>query len=85
MPGVRPEHLNIDGHGELRIPEKIFAAERLGGEAYVYVIAKEGKEITVHAPGDKGVFEGDEILVGVSSNRAHLFARKGNAFERLAA
>ena len=83
--GVRPEHLNIDGHGELQIPGKVFAAERLGGETYVYVLTKEGKEITVHAPGDKGVSEGDEILVGVSSNSAHLFGREGNAFERLAA
>ena len=83
--GVRPEHLNIDGHGDLQIPGKVFAAERLGGETYVYVITKEGKEITVHAPGDKVVSEGDEIVVGVSAESAHLFEQHGNAFERLAA
>ena len=82
---MRPEHLDIDGGGDLQIPGKVFAAERLGGETYVYVITKEGKEITVHAPGDKGVSEGDEILVGVRSESAHLFAQEGAAFERLSA
>ena len=80
--GVRPEHMNIDGHGDLRIPGKVFAAERLGGETYVYVTTKEGKEITVHVPGDKGVSEGDEILVGVSAESAHVFGQHGAAFER---
>ena len=83
--GVRPEHLNIDGHGDLQIPGKVFAAERLGGETYVYVITRERKEITVHVPGDKGVSEGDEILVGVSSGSTHLFGQRGAAFERLSA
>ena len=83
--GVRPEHLDIDGRGDLQIPGRVFAAERLGGETYVYVITREGKEITVHAPGDKEVSEGDEILVGVSSESAHLFGEQGTAFERLSA
>ena len=83
--GVRPEHLNIEGHGDLGIPGKVFAAERLGGETYVYVITREGKEITVHVPGDKGVSEGDEILVGISSESTHLFGQRGVAFERLSA
>ena len=82
---MRPEHLNIDGQGDLRIPGKVFAAERLGGETYVYVTTGEGNEITVHAPGDRGISEGDEILVGVSSDNAHLFGQQGVAFERLSA
>ena len=83
--GVRPEHLNVDGDGDLRIPARVFAAERLGGETYVYVNTKEGKEITVHAPGDKGVSEGDEVFVGVGAGNAHLFGPRGAAFERLSA
>ena len=91
----RPEHrfilgfvLNIltrKGNGDAKIPAKVFAVERLGGETYLYVNTREGREFTVHAPGDKVVSEGEEISVGVSSESCHVFNQQGTAFERLAA
>ena len=83
--GVRPEHLDPEGNGDAKIPAKVFAVERLGGETYLYVNTREGREFTVHAPGDKVVSEGEEISVGVSSESCHVFNQKGTAYERLAA
>ena len=83
--GVRPEHLDPEGNGDAKIPAKVFAVERLGGETYLYVNTREGREFTVHAPGDKVVYEGEEISVGVSSESCHVFNQQGTAFERLAA
>ena len=83
--GVRPEHLDPEGNGDAKIPAKVFAVERLGGETYLYVNTREGREFTVHAPGDKVVSEGEEISVGVSSESCHVFNQHGTAFERLAA
>ena len=83
--GVRPEHLDPEGNGDAKIPAKVFAVERLGGETYLYVNTREGREFTVHAPGDKVVSEGEEISVGVSSESCHVFNYQGTAFERLAA
>ena len=83
--GVRPEHLDTEGKGDAKIPGKVFAVERLGGETYLYVNTSEGKEMTVHAPGDKVISAGDEIKIGVNSSNCHIFNEKGSALERLAA
>ena len=56
--GVRPEALSLEGTGDSKIPGKIYAVERLGGETYLYLHTPEGHEITVHAPGDKVVSTG---------------------------
>lgn len=83
--GVRPEHLDPEGSGDTKINAKVFAVERLGGETYLYVNTRDGSELTVHAPGDKVVSEGEEISVGLSSQNSHVFTEQGAAFERLAA
>ena len=83
--GVRPEHLDAEGKGDAKIPAKVFAVERLGGETYLYVNTHDGKEMTVHAPGDKVISEGVEISIGMKSANCHVFNEQGLAFERLAA
>ncbi len=83
--GVRPEHLNPDGRGDAQLKGEVFAVERLGGETYLYVRTDSDKELTVHAPGDKVISEGEQISIGVSSSTCHLFNQQGLAFERLAA
>ena len=67
----------------MKILGKVFAVERLGGETYLYVITREGKEITVHASGDKVISSGDEIEIGVDSSNCHIFNEKGVAYKRL--
>ena len=81
--GVRPEHLDMTGHRDTTISGKVFAVERLGGETYVYLSMEEGMEITVHAPGDMKVSEGDTISVGVDPEKSHLFTEQGTAFDRV--
>ena len=81
--GVRPEHLDMTGHQDTTISGKVFAVERLGGETYVYLSMEKGIEITLHAPGDMMVSEGDTISVGVDPEKCHLFTGQGTAFERL--
>ena len=81
--GVRPEHLNAEGKGDAKIPAKVFAVERLGGETYLYVNTLDGREMTVHAPGDMVISQGDEISIGMKSANCHVFNEQGVAFERL--
>jgi multiple sugar transport system ATP-binding protein len=81
--GIRPEHLDPEGSGDAQISAKVFAVERLGGETYLYVNTRDGSELTVHAPGDKVVSEGEEISVGLSSQNSHVFSEQGAAFVRL--
>ena len=48
----------------------------------VSVSLTQGMEITVHAPGDMKVSEGDTISVGVDPEKSHLFTEQGTAFDR---
>ena len=81
--GVRPEALNPDGAGESVIPGKVYAVERLGGETYVYLNTPEGREMTVHAPGDKVIAMGDDVTIGFAADKCHLFDGNGVSFERV--
>jgi multiple sugar transport system ATP-binding protein len=80
--GVRPEALNPDGVGDATIPGKVYAVERLGGETYLYLQTPEGREMTVHAAGDKVVAPGDQVAIGFTADKCHLFHDNGDAFER---
>lgn len=80
--GVRPEALGPDGAGDSTITGKVYAVERLGGETYIYLGAAQGRELTVHVPGDRVVAPGDEIAIGLYADRCHLFDANGEAFER---
>ena len=81
--GVRPEALSPEGAGDSKNPGKVYAVERLGGETYLYLHTSEGHEITVHAPGDKMVSTGDEISIGFTADKCHLFHENGESFGRL--
>jgi len=83
--GVRPEALNPDGVGDATIPGKVYAVERLGGETYVYLNTPEGRDVTVHASGDKVIAMGDDVTIGFAAERCHLFDADGRAFERVRA
>ncbi len=81
--GVRPEAVNPDGEGDTAVPGKVYAVERLGGETYVYLITPEGREVTVHAPGDKVIAMRDDVAIGFAADSCYLFDENGQAFERL--
>jgi multiple sugar transport system ATP-binding protein len=81
--GVRPETLNADGSGDSHISGKVYNVERLGGDTYLYLSGPDGKDITVHAPGDMVVAGGDEVTIGFNGDKCHLFHENGEAFQRL--
>ena len=83
--GVRPEHLELTENGDTKLQGKVFAVERLGGETYLYVNTDRNEELTVHAAGDKVVGVGDLVSIGFSAKNCHLFNRRGQVFEKLAA
>ena len=81
--GIRPEHCKLEGNGDCNITGKVFAVERLGGETYMYILTDEGTEMTVHAPGDRVVSEGEKITIGVNKLECHLFDSGGMSFDRI--
>jgi multiple sugar transport system ATP-binding protein len=83
--GVRPETLHADGSGDSHISGKVYNVERLGGDTYLYLHGPEGKDVTVHAPGDMVVSSGDEVTVGFNGAKCHLFHESGEAFQRFSA
>jgi multiple sugar transport system ATP-binding protein len=83
--GIRPEALNAAGGGDSRLPGVVYNVERLGGDTYLYLSGAEGKDITVHAPGDMVVAIGDEVAIGFNGDKCHLFRENGEAFPRLGA
>ena len=83
--GVRPETLDPEGRGDSCISGKVYNVERLGGDTYLYLNGPEGKDITVHAPGDMVVAIGDEVAIGFRGDKCHLFHENGEAFQRLPA
>ena len=68
-----------------RLGAEVIKVERLGGETYLYVNTSEGKEIMVHARGDKVISAGDEIKMGVNASNCHIFNEQGSALDRIAA
>src|SRR5437764_7381334 len=80
--GVRPEALTPNDQGDSTIFGKVRAVERLGGDTYLYLSALEGTDVTVHAPGDMVVSPGDDVPIGFSADKCHLFHEDGEAFER---
>jgi multiple sugar transport system ATP-binding protein len=56
--------------------------ERLGGDTYLYLSTLDGTDITVHAPGDIAAASGDQITIGFSADKCHLFHESGEAFAR---
>jgi multiple sugar transport system ATP-binding protein len=83
--GVRPETLNAAGGGDSRLAGRVYNVERLGGDTYLYLEGPAGKDITVHAPGDMKVAIGDDVTIGFSGEKCHLFNEGGEAFQRLSA
>jgi len=77
--GVRPEHLNAAGEGDLRLDGIVLVAERLGSETYLYVRLADGQEVTVKAAGDTSIQSGDQVPVGIRGGACHLFGDDGAA------
>ena len=82
--GVRPEHLRPGTDPENGIAVSVGNIEQLGGESYLYCSAADGREVTVHMPGQTGIRRGDTVMLAIRPEFCHLFrASDGLAQRRL--
>jgi ABC-type sugar transport system ATPase subunit len=82
--GVRPEHLTLDGPGDVLAATATFV-ESLGPATYAYAaLPGSGETLTVQLPGDVRVAAGQTLSLRVPPDRAHLFDADGASFQRLA-
>ncbi len=80
--GIRPEHFSRAGGAGPAIGGTVYAAERLGGETYIYLNTDSGHEVVVHASGDWPARPGERIEASFDMARAHLFDPDGQRVAR---
>ncbi|MBJ3785270.1 ABC transporter ATP-binding protein [Devosia sediminis] len=79
--GIRPEHLALDGSGDIAMDGTITLVEYLGSEIFVYVDLADGHNLLAQAPGNAQFKRGDKVRLGFKANDAHLFDAAGNRIE----
>ena len=77
--GLRPEHIDATGQGDVIIEGKIRMAEYLGSETLFFVTLTDGSEIAVKADGLASARPGDVMKLGIPAKACHLFDKDGNA------
>jgi multiple sugar transport system ATP-binding protein len=77
--GLRPEHLSELGQGEAQIPAKALVVEHLGGETFTHAETADGADLMIKGDGMSQVKAGQQLLIGVSGGRCHLFNAQGQA------
>ena len=72
--GIRPEHLTVDGSGDLFIESTVSHVEHLGDQCMIY-LELEGMEspVVIVADGDVMAKSGQSLTVGIPAERCHLF------------
>src|SRR3954464_10437082 len=78
--GVRPEHLQPSGEGEL--VSEVAVVERLGGETFLYTQLASGEMMVVQADGEIPTTAHEKIAVKLNPVTCHLFDGSGLAVER---
>ena len=78
--GVRPEHLQPSGDGEL--VSEVTVVERLGGETFLYTQLASGEMMVVQADGEIPTTTHERIAVKLNPATCHLFDGTGIAVER---
>ena len=70
--GVRPEHLSIDGGGELTV--EVALVEDLGSDSYIYGhLADDAESNVIVRSGRDHPRPGDTVKVGVDTTQLHIF------------
>jgi len=75
--GVRPEHLQLAGGGDLSVGGTVTLVEYLGSEVFVYVQLADGRTLLAQAPGTAQHRIGDAVTLSLAAERAHYFDEKG--------
>ena len=77
--GIRPEHLDATGAGDVVLDGRVKLAEHLGSETLFFVSLADGAEISVKADGLASQRAGDPIRIGIPARACHLFDTDGHA------
>ena len=77
--GIRPEHLVINQDADASWESKVFVVEKLGSGTFLY-LEKDGEPLVVETEGDSNIKVGDNIKVGFTASRCHLFGNDNKAF-----
>ncbi|KRA99798.1 hypothetical protein ASD83_04675 [Devosia sp. Root685] len=82
--GIRPEHFVFGGDGpQLTITADVI--ENLGGTRYLYGTTKSGEALIVEAREQTGITSGDQVSVGLRTERALFFESSGQRLKLSAA
>ncbi|MFM2278627.1 MAG: hypothetical protein RLZZ444_858 [Pseudomonadota bacterium] len=77
--GIRPEHIDATGKGDIVIEATVKLAEYLGSETLFFVTLADGSELAVKADGLASEKPGQTIRLGISAKASHLFDKDGKA------
>ncbi|MGE6742650.1 ABC transporter ATP-binding protein [Allorhizobium pseudoryzae] len=77
--GLRPEHIDATGKGDVVIEATVKLAEYLGSETLFFVTLSDGSELAVKADGLARERPGDTIRLGINAKACHLFDANGLA------
>ncbi|MGL3607511.1 ABC transporter ATP-binding protein [Rhizobium sp. G187] len=77
--GLRPEHIDATGQGDVVIEATVKLAEYLGSETLFFVTLADGSELAVKADGLASEKPGQTIRLGIHAKACHLFDTNGKA------
>ncbi len=76
--GVRPEHVLLNGKGEIQLSAEIYIIERLGGESYIHLMPDNTDNIfIVRVHGDTKLKAGERTEVSFLIKNCSLFNKRG--------
>jgi multiple sugar transport system ATP-binding protein len=73
--GIRPEHVSLGAAaaGSLRVTATIDRVEQLGAASFLYCSLASGERLTVHALGQVGYANGEQVTVNLPVSDTHVF------------
>jgi multiple sugar transport system ATP-binding protein len=75
--GVRPEHLDLSGKGELKLEGRIEIVERLGETGYAHISTGSGRPLIAEVRGGKTGEPGQGVTLSATLGHTHLFDEAG--------
>lgn len=80
--GIRPEHLELDGSGDVQISFHCDMIERLGNSTYMFGQACGSDNFKVHLPRDRELEQTHTLFtLHFASSECHLFDKEGKRVE----
>jgi ABC-type sugar transport system ATPase subunit len=79
--GVRPEHLSINGTGDICFAGTVDLVERLGDLGYAYVTLDTGHPVIAEIRGDTGLITGAKVQLTAPASQVHWFGATGTRLD----